>query len=103
MNLALGHRSRETYALTHLAPTKHYQCFALRVARPQPFSVRRQGRQERLRVGLRNLRLLVRRLVFARALLTQGKVNLALGHRSRLLMRSLISPLQSIINALLYG
>ncbi|MBE7068336.1 MAG: hypothetical protein E7381_03445 [Clostridiales bacterium] len=43
-----------TYALTHLAPTKHYQCFVLRVARPQPLtwvSVRRQGRQERLRVG----------------------------------------------------
>ena len=35
---ALGHRSRATYALTHLAPTKHYQCFfpALqgRAARP---------------------------------------------------------------------
>ncbi|MBE7068756.1 MAG: hypothetical protein E7381_05590 [Clostridiales bacterium] len=36
VNLAFGHRSREAYALTHLAPTKHYQCFALRVARPQP-------------------------------------------------------------------
>ena len=23
-----GHRSRSTYALTHLAPTKHYQCLA---------------------------------------------------------------------------
>ena len=28
-----------TYALSHLAPTKHYQCFALRVARPQPLDL----------------------------------------------------------------
>ena len=26
--LALGHRSRETYALTHLAPKKRYQRFS---------------------------------------------------------------------------
>ena len=24
--LALGHRSRSAYALTHLAPKRHYQC-----------------------------------------------------------------------------
>ena len=35
--------------------------------------------------------------------LAQCNVNIALGHRSRQHMRSLISSLQSIINALLYG
>ena len=28
VHLAFGHRSREVYALTHLAPTKRYQRFA---------------------------------------------------------------------------
>ena len=66
-------------------------------------SARRQGRQERLRVWFgATFGCFSEGFVFARALLTQGKVNLAFGHRSRLLMRSLISPLQSIINALLY-
>ena len=28
VDFALGHRSREAYALTHLVPTRHYQCLA---------------------------------------------------------------------------